>query len=132
MRAASSVRRGWVVGVHYIATKMKTLLTFITAFGLAFTSFSGSTDQTTSPDLLLVRSYKVSANTFVAHLKHLLPPKGDESDADFLLRFFKQRHVEIKVPEAIFLNEKKDKLTVKATQANQDKIERLVVEIVGR
>jgi phenylpropionate dioxygenase-like ring-hydroxylating dioxygenase large terminal subunit len=110
---------------------MKTLFTFAIGFGLALASLGGSTNQTTSADLLEMRTYKVSTDTFVAHLKHLLPPKAGESDTELLVRFFKQKHVEIKPPESIFLNEKMSLLFARATQADQKKIEHLVTEIVG-
>ena len=47
-----------------------------------------------------------------------------------VVRFFKQRHIEIKAPEAVFLNEERGMLFVRATQADQDKIEKLVGGII--
>ena len=108
---------------------MKALFPLIIAVGLAFTSFGGSTDQTTSPQLFS-RVYHVSTNTFVPHLKHLLPPKAGETDTALVVRFFKQKHVEIKPPEAVFLNEEKGMLFVRATQTDQDEIEKLVEKIM--
>ena len=109
---------------------MRTWFTFIIGFALAFTSFGGSTDQTTWPELLLSRTYYVSTNNFMAHLKHLLPAKAGETDSELVARFFKQKHVDIKPPEAMFFNDKKGLLYVRATQAHQDKIEKLIEKIV--
>ena len=103
---------------------MKTLLAFIIGFGLAFTSFGSSTDQ------MEQRTYKVSTKTFLAHLKHRLPPKSGETDTELLVRYFKQKHVEIKPPESIFWNEKMSLIFAKATKPDQGKIEQLVMEIV--
>ena len=112
-------------------TNMKTLLTLIIGFGLALTSFGGSTNQTTSADLLLSRTYKVSVDTFMSHLKHLLPPGPGESDTELLIHFFKQKHIKIKPPKSVFLDEKLNLLFVHATQADQDKIEKFVEEIAS-
>jgi hypothetical protein len=108
---------------------MKALFALIIGFGLVSTSFGGSSDQTTSPELYS-RTYQVSADTFVAHLKHLLPPKPGETDTALLVRFFEQKHVEIKPPESIFLSEEKGLLFARATASDQDKIEKLVEKIV--
>jgi phenylpropionate dioxygenase-like ring-hydroxylating dioxygenase large terminal subunit len=110
---------------------MKALFMFIIGFGLVLTSFGDSTNQTTSADSLEMRSYKVSVDTFVAHLKHLLPPKAGESDTDLLVRFFQQKHVEIKPPESVFLIEQKGAIFARATKSDQKKIEHLVIEIIG-
>ena len=108
---------------------MKALFTLIIGVGLAFTSFGGSTDQTTSPQLL-ARTYKVSTDTFMAHLKHLLPSNAGETDTALLVRFFKQKGVEIKPPEAVFWNDKKGLVFVRATASDQSKVEKLVEKIV--
>jgi len=118
------------LGIHYIKNNMKALFTLVIGFGLVCASFGGSTDQATSPELLFSRTYKVSADTFVAHLKHLLPPKSGETDTELLVRFFKQKDVEVKPPESIFLNEQMGMLFARATKSDQDKIEKLVEKIV--
>jgi hypothetical protein len=97
--------------------------------GLAFTSFADSTNQTSS-DVFLMRTYKVSTETFLAHLKHRLPPKSGETDTALLIRYFKQKHIEIKPPESVFWNETMSLIFAKATKPDQDKIEQLVIEIV--
>ena len=118
------------LGIHYIKNNMKALFTLVIGFGLVCASFGGSTDQATSPELLFSRTYKVSTDTFVAHLKHLLPPKSGETDTELLVRFFKQKDVEVKPPESVFLNEQMGMLFARATKSDQDKIEKLVEKIV--
>ncbi len=109
---------------------MKALLTLIIGFVSVSVSLAGSTDQTTSPGLLLSRTYRVSADTFVAHLKHLLPPKPGETDTELLVRFFDLKHIEIKPPESVFLNEQMGMLFARATKSDQDKIEKLINKII--
>jgi hypothetical protein len=77
-----------------------------------------------------MHTYNVSAGTFVANLKYLLPPRFGESNTMLLIRFFKQRHIEIKPPESIFLNEKRNLLFAWVPQVDQDKIRHVVFEII--
>ena len=97
--------------------------------GLTNQITNGSTNQTKSTDSLEMRTYKVSAGTFVAHLKHLLPPRVDESNTELLIRFFKQRHIEIKPPKRIYLDEKKNLLFALAPKEDQDMIKHAITEI---
>jgi hypothetical protein len=89
-----------------------------------------STNQIASADSLEMHTYNVSAGTFVANLKYLLPPRFGESNTMLLIRFFKQRHIEIKPPESIFLNEKRNLLFAWVPQVDQDKIRHVVFEII--
>ena len=124
---------------------MKTLLTFIIGFGLTLTSFGdltnrttgvmtgqttdGMTNQTISTDSLVMRTYKVNAETFVANLKYLMPPRPGESNTALLIRYFKQKHIEIKPAKSKFLNEKKNLLFALAPKEDQDKIKHVIIEI---
>ena len=74
------------------------------------------------------RTYTIAAE-FEGNLKHLAGTKEGESNQEMLLRFFKESHIEIKPPEAVFLKEEKNLLFVHATSADQDKIERVVIAI---
>ena len=76
------------------------------------------------------RSYKISADTFVSHLKQFAPPKAGESNQKLLLRYIEQQHIDLPVPSSIFLDEKGGRLFVKTTQQSQAKIEKLVVTII--
>ena len=100
---------------------------------MVLTSLGGPTNETTtaSGEPLLSRSYKISADTFVRNLKQLAPPKSGESNQDLLTRFFKDKHIEIQKPAAVFLDEKKDRLLVRMTKADQDKVELLIQMIVN-
>jgi hypothetical protein len=98
--------------------------------GLAFTGFSGTTNEAnnpaqTQPEELLTRGYGINAETFASNLKHLAGVKEGESNLQMLLRFFKQNGIEIKTPESIFLSEEKSKLFVRATEVHQHKIEQM-------
>jgi hypothetical protein len=108
---------------------MKTFFAFIIGFGLASTSFGDPTNQAPAVSLV-VRSYKVKTDAFVAHLMHFLPPKAGETDTQLLVRFLKQKGVDIKPPESVYLVAQKDLVVTRATQSNQNKIEKLVEKIV--
>ena len=100
---------------------------------MAFTGFCGTTNETNGvssaqTEKLATRTYKITTE-FEGNLKHLAGTKKGESNQEMLLRFFKESHIEIKPPEAVFLNEEKSLLFVRATLVNQDKIERLVMAI---
>jgi hypothetical protein len=77
---------------------------------------------------LPARTYKITTE-FEGNLKRPAGTKEGESNQEMLLRFLKESHIEIKPPEAVFLNEEKNLLFVRATLANQDKIERVVAAI---
>jgi hypothetical protein len=121
---------------------MKIFLATALIVGLALTGFCGTTDETstvaqTQPEQLVTRTYKVTAESFWANLKHLAGTKAGEDNFQMLCRFFKKNGLEIKPPTSIFLNlgpfpnpnEGKNFLFVRATQTNQNKIERLVAAI---
>ena len=98
------------------------------------TSFAGSTNEAaqSSAEHLLTRSYKISVATFAGNLMKLAPPKKSESNQELLRRFFKESGVKLNEPAAVFLNEKKEKLFIRATQNDQDKIEALIRKIQTR
>jgi hypothetical protein len=112
---------------------VKTILATTLIFGLAFTGFSGTTNETNASQIqseqLLSRHYKVTAETFWNNLKDLAGTKEGESDIQTLLRYFKQNGIEIKNPESIFWNEEINQLFVRATKVHQNKIKRLVEAI---
>ncbi|MEI8291611.1 MAG: hypothetical protein WCH99_19255 [Verrucomicrobiota bacterium] len=110
---------------------MKKLYTLIIGLCLALTSLGGTTNATTtaSGEPLLMRTYKISADTFVRNLKQLAPSKSGESNQDLLVRFFKDKHIETEKPAAVFLDEKRDRLHVRMTKADQDKVELLIQEV---
>lgn len=110
---------------------MKALFTFIIGFGLVLMSLGGSTNETASAGQLITRTYKVSTETFVSHLKHLAPARPAESNQELLLRFFKQEHIVMQQPATVLLDEKKGKLLVRTTQSDQDKIAVLIQKIVS-
>ena len=112
---------------------MKTFLTLALITGLAFT---GGCEKNNKADAatqkqqaqLFSRTYKITVE-FGDNLKRLTATKEGESKQEMLVRFFKESHIEIKPPEAVFLIEDKNLLFVHATLANQNKIERVVVAI---
>ena len=108
---------------------MKTLLGFLMGLGLLIGSgFAGQTNAAaTSQAAGLTRAFVVT-KTFVGRLHKALPPKADESDQALLIRYLKTKHIEIKPPSTLVLDEKHKKLTVHATIQQLDKIERLVSE----
>jgi len=113
---------------------MKILLAFILGLGLVLTSVGAPTNETTtaSGELLLTRSYKIDTETFVKSLKQLAPPKSGESNQDLLVRFFKENRVETQRPTSVYLDEKRNRLFVRATKIEQDKIQTLFEKIYFR
>ena len=112
---------------------MKAFLSTVLIVGLAFTGGCGKNNKANSAvqnqqKPLFSRTYKITAE-FEDNLKRLAGTKKGESNQEMLVRFFKESHIEIKPPEAVFLIEDKNLLFVHATLANQNKIERVVVAI---
>jgi len=112
---------------------MKSLLVLLLGLSLVLPSFCGSTNETTTASgaHLLTRSYKISPDAFVQNLKKLAPPKSGESNQQLLVRFFKENHIEILKPAAVFLDEKKERLLVRTTQTDMDQIESLIQKIMN-
>lgn len=110
---------------------MKALFAITLTVGLAFTGISGTTNGTdnvpqTQPESLVSRHYAIN-QTFWDNLKHLAGVKEGEDNLQMLIRYFKQNGIEIQNPEAMFFD--RENLFVRATAANQNQIERLVVAI---
>jgi len=109
---------------------LKTLLTFLFGFALVFPSIGGATNETAtaSSEHLVARFYRIEADTFVRRLKESTPPNSTESNQHLLVRFLKENHVELKKPAFVFLDEKRSILQISTTEADQDRIERLLVQ----
>lgn len=105
---------------------MKTLLTVFLGLGLVCSSFAGQTNGVAAANATCLTRALVVTKTFVSRLHKALPPKADESNQALLVRYLKTKHVEIKPPATLVLDEKHKKLTVHATIEQLDKIERLV------
>lgn len=110
--------------------------------GLAFTGFSGTTNETngavqTQQEQLLTRHYNFTAETFWNNLKDLAGIKEGEDNLQRLRRFFGENGVEMRPPTVTFLDlgpfpkplEGQNLLFVRATQADQNKIEKLLMAI---
>lgn len=112
---------------------MKALLILLLGFGLVLPGLSSPTNETTtaSGEQLVSRVYKMKSDAFVGNLKKLEIPKSGESDQDLLVRFFKDKGIEIQKPAAVFLDEKQGTLFVHTRQADQDQIENLIDKIVN-
>jgi hypothetical protein len=121
---------------------MKTFLTTAVIVGLALTGFYGTADETnsavqTQQEQLLTRHYNFIAETFWNNLKDLAGIKEGEDNLQRLRRFLGEKGVEMKPPTVTFLDlgpfpkplEGQNLLFVRATQADQNKIEKLVMAI---
>jgi tetratricopeptide (TPR) repeat protein len=102
------------------------------SLGLVSVGMSDTTNQpadsSQSPQVALTtRTYDIGL--FVSSLKTQLPPKDGESDYSLVLRYLKQSNIEIQKPGAIFLNDERHQLYVRASKADQDKIEALIVKL---
>jgi beta-galactosidase beta subunit len=87
------------------------------------------TDTTTG---MSTRSYKITPDAFYSSLKHQIVPKDGESDIQLLRRYFQEHHIDLVSPKAaVFLNEKLGQLFVRVTPSDQNKVERLVVQIAN-
>jgi hypothetical protein len=114
---------------------MKTLFTALAAslvFGLTAIAEPTNSQSQVAPQLS-TRIFKITPDAFFSSLKHRIAPKDGESNQQLILCFFKQQHIDLeKDKAAIFLNEKKGLLLVRATEEDLDKIERLVAEIADK
>ena len=126
---------------------MKTLLTAITisigfvvasiggtaSVGIVDATISGSTNQ--SADVgseMSTRTYTIAPDTFFRSLKQQIAPKDGESDIKLLRRYFQDHHIDFTKPKtALFLDDKLGKLFVRVTPADQDEVERLIVQIAN-
>ncbi|MGH7953776.1 MAG: tetratricopeptide repeat protein [Limisphaerales bacterium] len=111
---------------------MKTLFTIIISLGLVSVGMSDTTNapagSSQSQSAGLVQK-EYDAGIFVDKLKTKLTPQAGESDYSLVLRYLKQNGVEVQKPEAIFLNERKHQLYVRASKSEQEKIEALIVKL---
>jgi hypothetical protein len=80
---------------------------------------------------LVTRVYNIDTETFIRNLKQTAPRKTGESNQDLLLRFFKDNRVEIHKPSVLFLDEKEQRLIVRTTEAQKDKINDLIHRIMN-
>lgn len=114
-------------------SSVKKFIAFVVVLGTAYMSFADSTNVTaqSSTEHLLQRAYKIDAVKFVSNLKELESPKQTESDQDLLMRFLRGNGVKLEKPTSVFLIEEKDRLFVRATESNQNKIEVLVEKIIN-
>lgn len=121
---------------------MKIFLTTVLVVGLAFIGFCGTANETnsaaqTKPEQLVSRHYTIDAEIFWDNLKHLAGVEEGEDNLQMLRRFFEKNGVEMKPPTVIFLDlgpfpkplEGKNVLFTRATEANQNKMERIVTAI---
>ena len=116
---------------------MKTILTATLALGLICTGAIGckphNNDQagagTNQPEHLFTRSYKIATATFVGNLKNLAAPKAGESNQQLLIRYFKENNVVIEPPAALLLDEQGNRLLVRASETDKDKIQALFDKI---
>lgn len=109
--------------MHNAPESKKIFFILITVFSLAAASYAAPADQ------LGARVYKMNPETFLAHLKQLLPPKPNESVYDLILRLFKLKGVEIKPPDVVFLADKRGEIYVRAPQKEQDIIRSVILMI---
>jgi hypothetical protein len=110
------------------------LIVVVVLIGLVFfhgckkTSETPSATQTQQEKLSEV-IYKIDTETFVNNLKQLAGAKDGEPNMEMLHRFFNQNGVEMKSPEAFFLDEKSGNLFINATKSDQHEVERIVMAI---
>jgi hypothetical protein len=109
---------------------MKTLLTFLFGFALVFPSIGAATNETAtaSTEQLVTRFYRIETGTFVQRLKESTLPSSTESNQHLLVRLLKENHIELKKPAIVLLDEKRRVLSISTTEADQDRIERLLVQ----
>jgi hypothetical protein len=77
--------------------------------------------------------YMIVPDVFFAGLQHLITPKVGESRQQLLIRYFKQQGIYLEDTNAveIFVQEGTEtgRLQVHVTSTDQDKVERLIVQI---
>jgi hypothetical protein len=114
---------------------MKKFIAFVFVLGIAFMSFADSTNVTaqSSAEHLISRYYKIDdAPSFFNNLKELESPKQAESNQDLVIRFFKDNNIKLEKPAAVFWNEGKNRLYVRVTESDQNKVEALVEKIINK
>jgi hypothetical protein len=112
---------------------MKSFFPVVIGFSLALASLGSATNEVVgmSGEALLTRSYTINSGSFVKNLGQLMPAKSGESHQELLLRFVKANKVEIQKPTVVLLDEPDNRLLVRATEINMEKIEQLVVKVVN-
>jgi hypothetical protein len=108
---------------------MKTLLALLLGLGLLFPSFGGPTNETASAssEHLLSRFYRIDPDAFVGNLKKSVSAEAGDSNQDLLVRLFNENHIQLEKPSAVLLDEKRRVLSITTTKADQDRIERILI-----
>ena len=104
------------------------------SLALALSGIAGPTNENTKASVqnLHTRQFKVSTDTLMRNVRKLLPPKAGESNHDLLVRFFKEKKVDIQKPATLSLDEKKGVLLVRTSLGDLDKIEDLVAQTTSK
>jgi hypothetical protein len=116
--------------------KKFTIIGFIVAFVIAgvFLWLHFKHTREVAPQMSL-RSYKIEPDIFYSSLRHQFAPKEGESDILLLRRFFTGHNIDLSKPNAEILmikhKDETDWLLVHVTPEDQDKVERLVVQIAN-
>jgi hypothetical protein len=105
-----------------------------TNIGIIDAGKNGSTNQPADIGTAMpLRGYKIPFDTFFISLKKKIAPKDGESDKELLVRYFKEQHIDFYSHPgfAMFLNDRKGMLYVRATPTEHDKIEHLISDIIN-
>src|SRR5438067_2103439 len=106
---------------------MKTLFTLALGFILAATALAGTNDPVAAVagDEMRTCVVNIDAKAFLEKARAHLTTKSGESTQDFVVRYFKEKGVDIQDPEKVFLNEQKGKLIIHGPLSKIDQIEHL-------
>ena len=113
---------------------MKTAIAFILSLSLILSGGAGCKKQTdgkaeTGQANQFTQSYKIEGKTFVANLRRIAAPKPGESLQALILRFFVENGVTMEPSSAVILDEMGNRLLVRATEPDRQKIQGLFERI---
>ena len=113
---------------------MKTIFALVLSLGLIFILGAGCKKQSdgkieTGQANQFTQSYKIESKIFIANLRRLATPKAGESTQALLLRFFLENGVNMEPPSAVMLDEKGNRLLVRAAEPERQKIQALFERI---
>jgi hypothetical protein len=105
---------------------MKTLLMLFVGISLICSNHAAQTNEPSSVAApMFTRALHLDSAVF-SQMRLQVPPNTAETSQDYLLRYFRTQRIELKSPALLKFDEASGRLTVKTTEADLDKIERLV------
>jgi len=113
---------------------MKTIIILGLGAGMMLAGITGCKKQSdghaeTGQANQFTQSYKIESKAFIAKLRRITPPQPGESNQALLLRCFIENNVVMDPPSAVLIDEIGNRVLVRATESERQKIQALIERI---